>query len=172
MMRNFWQQRLPDWKPGVIASGVWTRPDCTFTNDSLLSSTGRVFHVAIFFTPKWPGAFTADIIMAESSKPFNSQPRSRWPEDIPSLATGSYRIGWFVAQRDIWWRLFDDAAESRHFFESIPDCDPVTISIARSPDHWYAPSYSIELPDVMHAALSNLTDTFENHVLPKLEPRG
>jgi hypothetical protein len=157
------------WRPNICAPVFWARPDATFTNDSALETTGMVFHAVIEFTPKWPGAFTCDVVVMPTLEPLTDKAPLRWPDDIASLPVGSYRIGWFVARRDIWWRLVDDAAESRRLWESIPGVDAAALTLQRNPDHWYAPSYAVELPAIVRQASEHFSDTFESHVLPKLQ---
>ena len=117
---------------------------------------------------KWPGAFTCDVIVTPTLEALAGNPPHRWPKDIPTLPVGSYRIGWFVAGRDIWWRLVDEAVESRRLWENIPGVDVEALTAKRDPDHWYAPSYAVEFPEIIREALQHFSDTFENHVLPKL----
>ena len=169
-LKRLWAQRFPQWRPGVSTPVFWAKKDATYTDDSALASQGVVFHAVIDFTPKWPGAFTCDVVVAPSLASLGDHPPTRWPDDIASLPVGSYRIGWFVAGRDIWWRLVDDAAESRKFYEQIPGVDVAALGIERQPDHWYATSYG-DLSQVIGEATRHFSDTFERHVISKLHRR-
>lgn len=146
----------------------WASKDATFTNDSTLAKCGLVFHAVIDFTPKWPGAFTCDVIVTWSLEPLGDNVQHRWPDDIATLPIGTYRIGWFVAGHDIWWRLVDDAAESRRLWESIPGVDAAALALNRQPHDWYATSYAVELAKIIAEASQHFSDTFEHYVLPKL----
>jgi hypothetical protein len=167
-LKRHWAQRFPLWRPGICAPVFWAKEDGTFTDDSALASTGFVFHAVIDFTPKWPGAFTCDVVITPSLESLGDNPPRRWPDDVVSLRIGSYRIGWFVAGRDIWWRLVDDAAESRKVYEEILGGDVAAFGIERQPDHWYAMSYDGGLRQVIGEAVQDFSDTFERHVIPKL----
>jgi hypothetical protein len=126
------------------------------------------FHAVIDFAPKWPGAFTCDVVVTSRLGPLGDNPPRRWPEDIVALPVGSYRIGSFVAGRDIWWRLVDDAVERRRLYEAFPSVDVAALGIERHPDHWYAASYETSLPQIITEATEHFYDTFERYVIPKL----
>jgi hypothetical protein len=166
-LKRHWTRRFPLWRPGVSVPVHWAKRDSTYTDDSALASGGLVFHAVIDFTPKWPGAFTCDVVVTPSLAPLGDNPPTRWPDDLESLPVGSYRIGWFVAGRDIWWRLVDDAAERRRFYEQVPGVDVATLGIERHPDHWYAAAYG-DLSQVIGEAAQHFSDTFEHYVIPKL----
>lgn len=147
----------------------WARKDATFTDDSALASSGLAFHAVIDFSTKWPGAFTCDVVVTPDLESLGDNPPRRWPDDVASLPIGSYRIGWFVEKRDIWWRLVDEAAEMRQLYEQIPGIDVSALGIERHPDHWYASSYAVELPQIIQEASQHFSDAFERHVIPKLQ---
>lgn len=169
ILKPLWAARLPAWRHGVWSSPHIAPKDSTFTNTSALASRGLVFHVVVNFTPKWPGAFTADIVVATSLDPLIERVNQRWPDDLQTLACGRYRIGWFVANRDIWWRLVDDAAESLRFYSGLPGIDAAALALPRNPDHWYASSYDISMETIMQQAAIHLTETFERHVPASLK---
>ena len=158
------------WQRGLCIPVFWARKDATFTYHHLEDTHGKAFHAVIDFSEKWPGAFTCDIIVTEGLEPFEGNPPRRMTQDIPDLLTGSYRIGWFVAGRDIWWRLVDDAAESNRMFEKIPGIEVEALSILfkRCEGDWYASSYDRDQVQVVQEASEHLCDTFECHVVPKL----
>ncbi len=112
----------------------------------------------INFTPKTPVRFTADIVVTPSLDRLPDYDVIRFREDIPSLRPGSYRIGFFGDGRDRWWRLADDTA------------DPHGIGTVRSrhPRDWYAPSYSVPLPEIMQQAAVDFSDAFARDVIPRL----
>jgi len=167
-LKRQWQRRFPSWSPGISAPVSWAGKDSTFTNDSTHRKSGLIFHAVIYFTPKWQGAFTCDVIVTPTLEPLGDSPPQRWPDDISRLLVGVYRIGWFVAGRDIWWRLVDNCAESRRLYETMPDIDVNALGIERHPDHWYAKSYAVELTEIIREASEHFANTFEQSVVPKL----
>lgn len=170
-LKRHWAQRFPLWRPGVCTPVSWARKDATFTNDSALAKAGLAFHAVLDFTPKWPGAFTCDVVVTSSLEPLGDNPPRRWRDDIAALPFGTYRMGSFVAGRDIWWRLVDDAVESRRLFEQLPGVDVALLSLERYPDHWYAASYDAGLPQVISEAREHFCDTFERYVIPQVRGR-
>jgi hypothetical protein len=113
----------------------------------------------INFTPKTPGRFTADIVVTPSLDRLPDHDLQRFSEDIPALRSGSYRIGFFGAGRDRWWRLADHTA------------DPYAtgILLQRHEHDWYASSYSLPLTEIVRQAVEDFSDTFERDVVPKLK---
>jgi hypothetical protein len=168
LLKPIWLARLPEWQHGIWSSPHRAPRDATFTNPSRLATRGIVFHAVINFTPKWPGAFTADILVASSLDPLPEPFPFRWDDHIPELPIGSYRIGAFVTGGDIWWRLVDDAAESYRFYASLPGVDASAASLPRTAEDWYAPSYDVPLPEIMQQAAANFTDTYERYVASRL----
>ena len=81
-LKRHWEQRFPLWRAGICKPVFWASKDATFTNDSTLAKSGLVFHAVIDFTPKWPGAFTCDVIVASTLEPLGGNPPHRWPDDI------------------------------------------------------------------------------------------
>lgn len=169
-MRAFsehWAERFPRWQRGVCAPVFWARPDNTFSFSEAHADTGFIFHVIIEFAPKWPGAFTADIVITESTEPFPGNPPWFFKESIPKFRPGTCRLGWFFADRDLWWHLMDEAAESKRFWATVPTLsDPPLLK--RQEGHWYAPSYDVPLKAIIAKAVQDFSDSFEQHVVPKL----
>jgi hypothetical protein len=103
-------------------------------------------------------------------EPITDPAPQRWPHDLAAHRTGSYRIGWFIAQKDIWWRLVDDEAEDRRFWATVPGVDPSTVPLlGRCPNHWYASSYEKPFAEIIHEAIASFSESFELHVVPKLK---
>jgi len=170
VLRPLWEKRFPQWKPATVNPCFWARPDCTFSDDTAFETCGRFFHTVIEFTPKWPGAFTADILITSSPEGFsgNSNPPHRWWDHIPDLLEGTYRIGHFYKREDHWWRLVDEAAASKRFWESIPNLPRPMFEQQRHKGHWYSSSYDRPLTEIMAEAATHFCDVFEHDVIPKL----
>ena len=164
-----WSQRFPLWRPGICAPVRWAQPRLTFTNDAAAAETGLGLHAVIDLTPKSPGTFTCDVVVTPQLDPFVGNPPHRWPDDIAALPIGTYRIGWFVSGVDIWWRLIDESAAFRRLYEHVSGADVAALSVTqRQPNDWYASSYDVPLSDVIREAVAHFSDTFEQHVVPKL----
>lgn len=165
-----WARRFPIWHRGVCLPVFWARPDCTFSDTSSFSRCGLFVHVIVEFTPKRPGAFTADIIVTSSPQgyPHDRNPPPRWGEHVPDLLEGAYRIGWFFADRDFWWHLVDEEAEFRPFWESVASLFTPPAGLQRRQGDWYASSYDVPMQSIISEAVNHFCDTFEQHVLPKL----
>ena len=67
----------------------------------------------------------------QNLEPLGDNPPRRRSHAIATLPFGSCRIVSFVAGRDIWWRLVDDAAELRRLYEQIPGADVAALGIGR-----------------------------------------
>ena len=173
VLHPLWKKRFPAWRSGESKPSFWTPSDSTFTDDSAFESTGRVFHTVIDFTPKMRGGFTADILITSSREGFpeNSNPPHRWSDHIPELLEGTYRIGHFYRREDCWWHLVDEAAESKRFWESIPNMPPMP-TLRRKEKDWYASSYDRPLADIITEAVTDFCDVFEQHVIPKLHRKA
>jgi hypothetical protein len=165
--------RLPQWRQGVCTPIFYARRDGTFSDQESYSKYGLSFHLVVEFSCKWAGAFTGDIIV--SSSPEGYPPKTpappRWKKDIPELLEGNYRIGWFFADRDHWWHLMDEEAESKRFWESIPNLPQPVSTLERRRGDWYASSYDVPFEKVIDDAVQHFCDTFEQHVIPKLNAR-
>jgi hypothetical protein len=135
--------------------------------DSTLASKGTAFHAVITFSTKWPGAFTCDVIVTPDLHSSGDTLPIRMPADVATLPPGTYRIGIFMGGKDIWWRLVDDAEESRKFYAQIPNLKMAPPVIARDPNHWYADSYG-DLDAVIKQAAHHFCDTFEQHVVSRV----
>ena len=166
-LKRHWVQRFAAWQHGICAPVFWASKDGTFTNTSSFKDKGLVFHAVINFTPKSAGTFTCDIVVTSGLEPFVDNPPLRWPNDVPALPIDSYRIGWFVAGQDIWWRLVDDAAGTQKLYAEL-GVDTVGLHIARQPNNWYASSYAVGKPHIITEAAGHFSDTFERYVVPKL----
>ena len=165
-----WAKRFPVWQRGVCLPVFWARPDCTFSDTTSFSRCGLYFHLIVDFTPKRSGEFTGDIIVTSSPEgyPHDCNPPIRWGEPVSDLFEGAYRIGWFFADRDLWWHLVDEEAESRKFWESIPNLPKPVGSLKRRKGDWYALSYDVPLQNIISEAVKHFCDCFEQHVIPKL----
>lgn len=108
------------------------------------------------------------MVVTSNLNPPSDDPPLRFRDDIATLPVGSYRIGWFVEGRDIWWRLVDDTAEWRRLYDQSSGVDLAALSIERTPDHWYAASYAVDLSQIIIEASVHFSDTFEQYVIPKL----
>jgi hypothetical protein len=95
-------------------------------------------------------------------------PPHRWGEHVPDLLEGAYRIGWFIAGRDLWWHLIDEEAESRRLYESIPNLPKPLPGLKRRKGDWYASSYDVPQANIICEAVNHFCDSFEQHVIPKL----
>jgi hypothetical protein len=169
-----WEKRFPAWRSGEATPCFWARPDSTFSDRSASESTGRFFHAVIDFTPKKRGAFTADILITSSQEGFarDCNPPHRWWDHIPELLEGTYRIGHFYREEDHWWHLVDEAAESKRFWESIPNMPPMSLLLGRREGDWYASSYDRPLAEIVAEAASHFCDVFEQYVIPKLHRKA
>ena len=135
-----WEKRFPTWRPGAGSPCFWARPEATFSDDTAFESSGRIFHAVLDFSTKskWPGAFTADILIASSREGFpnDNNPPRRWSDHIPELLEGSYRIGHFHHGKDCWWHLVDEVAEAQRFWASIPNMASTPAWQRRREHHW------------------------------------
>jgi hypothetical protein len=169
-----WTKRFPTWQRGVSLPVFWARADSTYSDVESAARCGLHFYLIVEFTPKWPGRFTGDIIITSSPQgyPQNCNPPHRWRDDIPDLLEGAYRIGHFVSGKDLWWHLIDEEAESKRFWESIPNLPEPISHLKRRSDDWYASSYTVPFTDIASEAIENFCDIFEQHVIPKLNRNG
>ena len=111
-----------------------------------------------------------NIIVSSSREGFAPKTTAppRWKKDVPELLEGNYRIGWFFADKDVWWHLMDEEAESRRLWESIPNLPGPPSILERRRGDWYASSYDLPFDSVIAEAVKHFCDTFEQHVIPKL----
>src|SRR4051812_39052073 len=110
LLCRHWAERLPDWQPGVTEPVWWADADSTFHRLVRHNERDLLAHLSVTFTPKWPGAFTAQVVISAAAESLPYRPSPRWGEHVPDLLPGSYRIGWFGRGCDYWWHLKDEAA--------------------------------------------------------------
>src|SRR4051812_44873368 len=107
-LHRSWAQRLPALKPGSTEPIWWAEPDCTLHRRFRHREREVLVHLSVLFTPKWPGAFTADVTISPPDEPLPYRPATRWDDHLPDLLPGQYRIGWFARACDYWWHLKDE----------------------------------------------------------------
>jgi hypothetical protein len=77
-MHPIWAERFPDWTAVVREPIWWADADATFYRAVHHSGRDLLIHLSVAFTPKWPGAFTADVVVSPAGEPLPFSPTSRW----------------------------------------------------------------------------------------------
>ena len=161
-----WAARLPEWQPGLFSPSFYTKPEATFSWIRFAPESSTRFHAFIEFSSKKAGTFTGDIFITDPSNQVGPINPHRFSDDIPKLRPGIYRIGSFISGKDVWWRLCDEAAESKRFWEEKGH--PEFAVLQRRQHDWYANSYEVPPKQIMQEAAADFTNKFIAHVTPKL----
>lgn len=152
-LTKLWKQRMPDWVPASYPPIPWALTEHCFTNHSYLRSTGRVFHLLVEFTPKWPGAFTGNVLVADSDEPFGVEPPVHTAAELTALPVGSYPINLFLGHsEDVWWHIMEGPGTA---LQRLND--------------WIAPDYVLPFDDIVMAAAVDFVEAVTDEVWPVLQ---
>ena len=152
-LTKLWKQRMPDWVPASYPPSPWDLTEHAFTNRTFHRSTRRIFHLIVEFTPKWPGAFTGNVIVSDSDETLGSQPPVHTAAELAALPEGIYPINLFLGHtEDVWWHLLEGPGTT---LQRLND--------------WVAPDYSAPFEDIVMAAAIDFVEAVTDEVWPILQ---